>query len=250
MAILLEIVCENSDDCRSAENAGADRIELCSATSLGGLTPSPGSLLTSLQACSIPLACMVRPRAGGFAYSDAELTAMAKDIGWLVKEGASYVVFGVLQPSRDIDVDACARLVDAAEGTPCVFHRAFDLVPTPLKGLETLMGLGFVRVLTSGGKRTAMEGSECLRSLRVASGGRIEIMAGGKVRAENLPQIRDATRCTCFHAAAWRTELDPSIADGVDVSFGDDQSPPERETRVVDEAMVRAMRSACDAPLT
>ena len=185
MKTIIEIVCCSVHDCIDACRAGADRIELCSTIELGGLTPSIGLLETAEQFVPMPIMAMIRPRAGGFCYNDTDFETMLADIQRM--QQADGFVFGCLQPDLTIDVDRCRKLVAAAGKKQKVFHRAFDRVSDPLGAMETLIDLGFTRILTSGLAPTADDGLETLELLRDNAKGRIEIMPGGGVRAVNAP---------------------------------------------------------------
>lgn len=209
LGICVEAVCCSAEDCIEAARAGAGRIELCSAIELGGLTPSLGLLRNAKERCPLPIMAMVRPRPGGFCYSEPEMETMLADLDALDK--ADGFVFGVLTPDRRIDVAQCLRLVEAAGRREKVFHRAFDRVMDPLIGLETLIDLGFTRILTSGLSMTAEHGIEKLKLLIENAAGRIEIMPGGGVRPENVERIL-ATGCTSVHLAPLRDVEDPTAS--------------------------------------
>ena len=234
----LEIVAQSAEDAVAAERSGADRVELVSALSLGGLTPSLGLLQTVRARCALPIAAMLRPRSGGFAYSSHELDAMARDAERFVAEGAQGLVFGVLDARGLIDERANARLV--AQGGEATFHRAFDVLPKPFEALEALIGLGFRRVLTSGGKPSALEGAETIRRLVERADGRIEILAGGGVRASNAAEIVARTGVDQLHSSALEWITDPSPTG---LAFNGPAHPENRYARV-DATAVAAVRAA------
>lgn len=204
---IVEIVCCSLQDCVDAARSGAGRIELCSTIELGGLTPSIGLLNTAKQFVPLPIMAMLRPRSGGFCYSDFEFETMLADCD--VLKQADGFVFGALNPDRTIDEDKCRKLVSAAKAKEKVFHRAFDLVDDPLYSLETLIDLGFTRVLTSGLAPTADDGLETIQLLIENAKGRIEIMPGGGVRAQNVRVIL-SSGCTSVHLAPLREAVDPT----------------------------------------
>ncbi len=168
--ILLEIVVSTVEDCVAAESSGADRIELCAAIGTGGLTPSLGTLIEAKKHVRIPLLAMVRPRAGGFCYSESDFAVMRRDAEALLEHGADGVVVGILHADGHVDTQRCGKLLELAGERQTVFHRAFDVVPDPSRALEELIDLGFTRVLTSGQQKTALEGSDLLRRLIVRAG--------------------------------------------------------------------------------
>jgi copper homeostasis protein len=210
--ILLEIVASTVDDCLAAEGGGADRIELCAAIATGGLTPSLGTLVEAKKRVQIPIAAMVRPRAGGFCYSDGDFATMRRDAELIVDNGADGVVFGILHADGSVDTERCAELIKIAGKEQTVFHRAFDVVPNPSRALEELIDLGFTRVLTSGQQKTAVEGRELIRQLIAQADSRIEVLAGGGVRAHNVRQLVEATRCRQVHMSAFSARIDASTS--------------------------------------
>ena len=233
--MVLEIVAQSVDDARIAAASGADRLELVSALALGGLTPSLGTLEMALASCDLPVMAMLRPRSGGFGYSEGELSAMERDADRFLAAGARGLVFGVLRDGG-IDAKANARLV--AKGGEAVFHRAFDALPDPLDGLERLVDLGFRRILTSGGWGTALDGADAIRRLVERSDGRIEILPGGGVRPENASEILRRTGAVQLHIAGQEWVEDLSAAG---MAFNGSPHPEDRYGRV-DARVVAAMR--------
>lgn len=185
---LLEVCVDDTQGLASAIRGGADRIELCSALALGGLTPSPGLIAAAARA-EIPVFAMIRPRAGGFVYTEDEVEAALVDIGAVGQANLAGIVCGATLPDGQLDRDIIGKFRDAAGGLPMVLHRAFDLSPRLSEGLETAIELGFCRILTSGGALTAIEGREALAALVTQADGRIEIMAGGGVTALNAGDL-------------------------------------------------------------
>lgn len=199
MKCLVESVACSVDDARAARRAGAGRIELCAAIELSGLTPSIGLVQEVLAACDLPVIAMVRPRSGDFVNSDSELATMGRDVEAFVEAGVHGLVFGVLDQAGRVSKEACRRLVEAAHGRETVFHRAFDVTCEPREALDDLMGLGFTRVLTSGQMAKAIEGAPLIRALRDRAAGRIQIMAGGGIRSENVRQVLESAGVDQVH---------------------------------------------------
>jgi copper homeostasis protein len=206
--LLVEAVCCTVDECLEAEANGADRIELCSALVVGGLTPSLGTLIEARAATRLPIVAMVRPREGGFCYSGRELATMRRDAELAVAHGADGIVFGILRSDGTVDSEHCAELVAIARTAApraggrtvqTVFHRAFDEVPDPFAALETLIGLGVTRILTSGRQPTAVAGAALLRQLAERAAGRIEILPGGGVRAANVAELLHVSGLSAVH---------------------------------------------------
>ncbi|MDR6867138.1 copper homeostasis protein [Microbacterium resistens] len=209
MTIALEVAVQDAAGVRVAREIGAARVELAQALPLGGLTPSPATLAQALEASGDDgpeIHVLVRPRAGGFHYDAEELAASVHDIRVAVGNGAAGVVIGALDADGRVDVDALARLRDAADGAPVTLHRAIDVTPDPLAALAAAIDLGFARVLTSGGSSAAIDGLDMLRALVALADGRIQVMAGSGVNAETVAEIA-ATGVDAVHFSAKRTVL-------------------------------------------
>jgi copper homeostasis protein len=213
--ILLEVAVASLDDARVAHAAGADRLELNSALELGGLTPSP-ALIESACALGVPTIVMVRPRPGGFVYSDAEFDTLLRDAEFALRRGAAGVAFGCLRLDRTIDRSRAARIVELAGPAQTVFHRAFDVTPEPFAALETLIELGLTRILTSGQAATALLGASLIKRLIERAGGHIEILPGGGIRAENVDALLAQTAAGQFHGSFSVQRDDPAhpVCDG------------------------------------
>ncbi|PFG40222.1 copper homeostasis protein [Georgenia soli] len=193
----LEITAQDVEGVRVAHTGGAQRVELCQALGLGGLTPSVG--LTELATAVGPeVHVLVRPREGGFSFSATEVSVMVRDVEALVDAGAAGVVIGALEVDGDaLDRHAMKALVRAAEGRPVTVHRCVDVLlgvyrRDPAALVDELGSLGVGRILTSGGAPRALEGLDVLAALARAADGRIEITAGGGVRPEHLPALAAA----------------------------------------------------------
>lgn len=203
--LLLEIAVASVADAQTAVAAGADRLEVCSGLELEGLTPSVGLIREVRAAVEVPIFAMIRPRPGGFCYSAEERRVMGLDIQALLAAGADGVVFGVLSETGSINRAASAELVAMCAGRPAVFHRAIDRVRDQMAALQDVIIAGFARILTSGGAATAEAGAQGIGALIAAAGGRIEIMPGGGVRAENVAGIVRVTGCRQVHAGCRTT---------------------------------------------
>jgi len=243
--ILLEIVASTVTDCLAAESGGADRIELCAAIGTGGLTPSLGTLIEAKKRVRIPLMAMVRPRAGGFCYSEEEFATMRHDAALLVEHGADGIVFGLLHSDGSVDTARCGTLLEKAGSQQTVFHRAFDAVSDPMRALSDLIDLGFTRVLTAGQQKTAQDGRERLRELIVRAAGRIEILPGGGVRSHNVGELVAATGCTQVHLTAFSARCDPSMSNSP-IRFGCLPGAPSPSYECVDREAVWHVRETLD----
>ena len=203
---VLEVCCGSLNSVLAAVEGGAERIELCSALSLDGLTPSIG-LIQEVRRLfpTLKIHVLIRPREGGFVYSEAEVRVMEQDIHEAVAAGASAIVGGALTSANKLDVKATHRLVVASEGLPFTFHRAFDLVPDKSAALRRLSELGVARVLTSGGATTAEAGIPVLRQLVQEASSLhphpVTILPGGGVNHHNVQQIIEATGAIEIHGS-------------------------------------------------
>ena len=230
--VLIEVCVDSLAGLDQAVAGGAGRIELCAALDLGGLTPSAG-LMQAAAGCAVPVMAMMRPRAGGFVWSEAELAAICEDIAAARTAGLAGVVLGASLPDGRLDGAALARMRTAAEGMQTTLHRCFDLVPDPAAALETAIALGFDRVLTSGGAVRAVEGLGMLRALLAQAAGRIGILPGSGITAANAAQFAGfpELHASCSAAGQGVPEL---------VHFGFSSAAP-RETRAdLVAALVRA----------
>lgn len=211
MAILIEVAVSGVEDATTAAAAGADRLELCSALALGGLTPSLGTFQAVKQAVSIPIVTMIRPREGGFVYPASDLAVMERDAELYLSGGAAGIVFGCLTESRRIDIGSIERFVRLARGKQTVFHRAFDLLDDPIQGLEELIGLGVQRVLTSGGQASAPSGASQIARLIERARGRIEILPGGGITEENAAALIQQTGARQVHGTFSQLRRDQAL---------------------------------------
>ncbi|MGD9511256.1 MAG: copper homeostasis protein CutC [Geminicoccaceae bacterium] len=181
----LEVCVAEPDSLAAAVAGGADRIELCAALELGGLTPSPG-MMAAAAAAPVPVYALIRPRAGDFLFDAREVEVMLRDIDAVRAAGLAGVVLGASRPDGRLDLHLLERLIGHARGLGTTLHRAIDLVPDLAAAVEAAVGLGVERVLTSGGVRTAPEGMDNLALAHATANGRLSIMAGAGLRPDNL----------------------------------------------------------------
>ncbi len=186
--ILLEVCVDTPAGLAAAIAGGADRIELCAALALQGLTPAPGLMAIAAQA-PIPIYPMIRPRNGDFCYDAGDLDAIRRDIDAVRAYGLAGVVIGANLPDGQLDLPALEQLVAHAQGLGLTLHRSFDLVPDQAVALEAAVALGFERILTSGGALTAEAGAEAIAALVEQAAGRIAILAGAGVRPSNVADL-------------------------------------------------------------
>jgi copper homeostasis protein len=198
--LLLEITVETLETAVAAEHGGADRIELCSELAVGGLTPDFGLLRQVRESIGIPVFVMIRPRAGNFVYSEAEFERMSEAISAAKSAGASGIVLGLLTMGGRVDVERTVELARMAMPTPVTFHRAFDECADLPEALEDVVQTGATRILTSGGKKSAMEGAAQLAALVKAAGERLTIIPGAGITSQNIVELARVTAAREFHA--------------------------------------------------
>jgi copper homeostasis protein len=233
--MLLEVCVEDIAGLNAAVKGGGDRIELCSALAVGGLTPSAG-LMTAAARMPIPAYAIIRPRAGSFVYSADELEIMKSDIDAARNAGLPGVVLGASRPDGRLDFDALAALTAHADGLGKTLHRAFDLVPDVDEAVNMAVSLGFERILTSGGAKTAAEGVAMLEQAIAAAAGRISIMPGSGVTLATVGQLWPRLDIGEIHAScsASVSETDERI---IALGFS---TPSVRRT---DAATVKALKA-------
>ncbi|MBO3697068.1 copper homeostasis protein CutC [Roseivirga sp. E12] len=199
--IKLEICASSIESALNAQNAKADRVELCSELSVGGITPSKGMIQMARELLDIPLYVLIRPRSGDFHYSIMELEIMKEDIAFCAEIGCNGVVIGALTEDRRIDEAKTMLLMQEAGFMDVTFHKAFDEVQNQFEALDTLKEMGVQRVLTSGGAETALMGMDTLGELIDEADDEIIVMPGGGVRPENIEQLK-GLGATEYHSAA------------------------------------------------
>ena len=222
----VEVCCSSLSEVREAVAGGARRVELCAAITCGGVTPSHATIKCITEAAlDIDINVLIRPREGGFHYSDEEVDVMCHDIEFCRRMGVHGVVIGALTQDGEIDIEACRRMVKAASDLSITFHRAFDVCVEPLQALEQIIALGCDRLLTSGQKPSAEQGAERIAELISHAAGRIIIMPGAGITPQNIAYIEQKTAATEFHSTAAVDDADYAYR-GADVSFA---AYPDRE---------------------
>lgn len=240
--MLLEICCGSAEDAIEAASGGADRVELCSALFLGGLTPSLGSLLHAKQHAQIPVMAMNRPREAGFCYSATEFAVMERDADLLLEHGADGIVFGILNDDGTVDIERTRAFRNRIGSGQAVFHRAFDVTPDPFRALDELIDLGITRVLTSGQKNGAPQGAALIKRLIDHAQGRIEVLPGAGIGLDNVRELVAVTGCTQIHMTAFAERHDTSTQANPDIKFGSEAGPSESTFAITDRALVRRMK--------
>jgi copper homeostasis protein len=198
---IIEIATTDYISTLNAVEGGADRIELCSALSEGGTTPSYGLIKICREGFSLPIFPIIRPRSGDFLYNDEEYHIMLNDILIARQFGCEGVVLGLLKKDGRIDIERTSKLVEAAYPMEVSFHRAFDRCLEPFEAMEQLIEIGCQRILTSGQKPAAPDGADLIAELVRVAGERIIIMPGSGVRKENIRSLQKKTGAIEFHSS-------------------------------------------------
>lgn len=232
----LEIAVQDPEGIRTAHGSGADRIELCQALVTGGLTPSLG-LMKQARDSGVEFRALIRPRSGGYRYTAAELATAADDVSAAVDAGASGVIIGALTEDG-LDQAALTALAAAARGRTVIVHRCVDVLlgsgaVTPADLVSQLRDLGMDGVLTSGGAPRAVDGIPVISELAAAAEGQLEIVAGGGLRAAQIPAF-EGLGIHAIHMSA---------------SIAVDAGPPgpgggDHQIRVTDPEQVAAAKAA------
>ena len=245
MERIVEICTGSYQDCLDAYHGGAKRVELNSALSVGGLTPSVAVLRQVKRDTDLKVICMVRPRAAGFCYEPEDVRIMMEDARILLEEGADGIAFGFLTPDAQVEKGATARMCDLIHsfGKEAVFHRAFDVCADPFAAMDILIACGIDRLLTSGQQEKAAQGVSLIRMLQARFHAHIEILAGSGVNAGNARQLMAATGIHQVHSSCKTFSPDPTTRKGP-VSYAYLSGPHEDEYDVVSEELVRQLVQA------
>lgn len=238
MNFKLEICVDNVQSAIDAQNAGADRVELCDNLAEGGTTPSYGTILTARKNLNIKLHVIIRPRGGDFLYTPQEYEIMLRDIEMCGELGADGIVLGILNADGTIDTERTIGLVKAASPMDVTFHRAFDMCSDPVKGLEDIILTGATRILTSGQKRSVPQGVELIRKLVSQAGERIIIMPGSGLDESNIA-MAVATGAMEFHLTGRKVVESSMIFRRDGIPMGGVPDIPEFSRKVADPEKIR-----------
>ncbi len=239
----LEICLDSVESAIAAAGGGAERIELCSALSEGGITPSTGLISAVRQATRIQLYVIIRPRGGNFVYSGPELEVMRRDIVAAKAHGVDGVVLGALNADDTVDQPHTRQLIELARPLQVTFHRAFDLCRDSDTALEDVIACGADRVLTAGGRSDAVRGLNTIANLQRRANGRIRIMAGGGIRIGNVRKIASRTGVYEVHSSLSAKVKSAAFDGGADGG----ELPDGFARFVVKEDDVRAFKSLLQA---
>jgi copper homeostasis protein len=184
--VFFELCAETLEAARTAQSGGADRVELCADLPCGGITPDADVMELTARSLAIPVHILIRPRAGNFVFSAAEYDLMKSQIEQARQTGASGVALGVLLADGMVDVERSRELVELARPMDVTFHRAFDETRDLCEALEQVVETGADSLLTSGGAADVLSGADFISMLRQQAAGRIQLIAGGGLRLENV----------------------------------------------------------------
>ncbi|MBS6869520.1 MAG: copper homeostasis protein CutC [Firmicutes bacterium] len=199
MGYTLECCVDSVESAIAAKKGGADRIELCSALVIGGLSPSQALYRKIREQVDLPIRVLLRPRFGDFCYTDFEHEIIKEEIRSFRKLGADGIVIGTMKPDGTLNVEQMKKLIEEAQGMSVTLHRAFDMCKNPFMALEEARKLGINTILTSGQKNTCIDGVELLKELVEKAQGETEILVGGGVDASVLPVLAEKTKAKAYH---------------------------------------------------
>lgn len=242
--VRFEVCVDGADGVLAAQAAGADRVELCSALSEGGLTPSAGLLATVLDVATIDVNVLIRPRGGDFIYDRHEIRAMRRDIEAVAAAGAHGIVIGALTEDGDVDAAVCRELLSDAGGLSVTFHRAFDLARHPREALAAVLDLGADRLLTSGQEASAVDGAPLIAALVAAAADRLIVMPGGGVAAGNVKRLLEVTGASEVHFSARTTVDSPARHRNPRVITGSTAGANEYTRRRTSQAAIESLIAA------
>ena len=245
--ILIEVCCGSAEDVIEAFHAGADRVELNSDLFHGGLTPTLGALRVAKRETPLPVMTMIRPREGGFCYTETEFQVCLEDAGLMLEHGADGLVFGFLHENGQINRERTRRLAEMAleKGKEAVFHRAIDVVPDWKEAIDLLAELKVTRILTSGQEPDVQDGTDTVREMIAYAAGRIQILLGAGVTRKNMARILSETGAEQLHITAHRLCFDRSTENRPSIFYGGCLYPPEDRFQLLDRRVIESMTGFC-----
>ena len=215
-------VCSNSiESVIIANNAGADRIELCSGLSVGGLSPSKGLIKLALKKSKIPIHCLIRPREGHFIYNKNDFETILYDVRYMKKMGVAGIVVGMINEDHDVNSEQLNEVIKEASGLEITFHRAFDCLKDPKKNILKLSSMGVSRILTSGRSKSAITGINNLIKWKLLSNNLIEIQPGGGINLKNIMNFKDAGFSSIHLSGTINSIWNQSYPKNIDKTFYD-----------------------------
>ena len=213
MANILEVCVDSYASAMAAIAGGADRLELCSALAVGGLTPSPALLRQIREVSNIPVRCLMRTRGGDFLYTPEEIRQMAMEISMLKEAGADGFVIGCLDADGDLDPAAMKPLLESANGMGLTLHRCIDVSRDPCETYRAAAAMGIDTILTSGGAGNCLKGMETIRQLSALrdEGNGPEVLIGAGVKASVIAEFLDKVPgARAFHMSG-KTEVESGM---------------------------------------
>jgi copper homeostasis protein len=246
-AMDLEVCIDSVESAIAAERGGAKRVELCSDLLEGGITPGAGLIDCVRRHIAIGLYVMIRPRGGDFCYTDLEFEVMEEEISHARRMGADGIVLGLLDELGHVDTERTRKLVELAHPLDVTFHRAIDMTPDLPAAVEEVIATGATRILTSGGAPSAQRGMAEIARMVEAARGRVAVMAGGGITAENIAAIANGTGAVEFHSSARTAFPSPVRFRKQGLAMGDLRDREYRRFTVLEES-VRALLGALPVP--
>ncbi len=243
---ILECCVDSAESALAAKKGGADRLELCSALVIGGLSPSIALFQKIRELMDIRIHVLLRPRFGDFCYTENEHDIIRNEIRMFREAGAQGVVIGSLKPDGSLDMHQMRELITEAKGMSVTLHRAFDMCRDPFETLEQAKELGINTILTSGQKNSCMDGAELLEELVRASAGQVDILLGAGINAEVIPQLYAQTGATSYHMSGKIIEESSMYYRRKDVNMGI-ASMSEYEIWRTSEEKIRAAKSVLES---
>lgn len=239
----IEICVDSVKSCINAEKGRADRLELCGNMFEGGTTPSFGVLKLAREKVNAPIYAMVRPRGGDFCYDDIEFEIMKKEIKLMKELKIDGIVFGILTKDGNVDKERCTELLELWGSGKATFHRAIDVSCDLNKACETIISIGFERILTAGGEANVMSGIIKLKELVEKYNDKIIIMPGSGINERNIEYIRDVVKANEYHMTANKIVNSLMEYKNENVFMGTVLTPPEFSIKYTDENKVKTIIS-------
>ena len=234
----VEICASSLLSVKNAISARADRVELCSAFKLGGITPSTGLIKEAIKLDKIPIHCLIRPREGDFFYDSSEIKIIKNDILIAKEFGCSGVVLGCLNNDYSLDLKTLQSFIDLAYPMEISFHRAFDLVKEPFEAMHQLIKLGFNRILSSGQKETAELGIDLLKDLKNKSNGQIAIMPGAGINIENCLRFKKE-KFEAIHFSGWKSFINENSSNNFDKLKSFDTEIGHSDRKIIEDIILK-----------
>jgi copper homeostasis protein len=239
---LVEVCCGSTEDALQAAKGGADRVELCSNLFQGGLTPTLGSFRTIKRNSDIKVNVMIRPREGGFLYTEKEWETALEDARIFAAEGADGLVCGMLNEDGTVDMERTKQIVEIAGDIPVTFHRAIDVVPDWKEAIDQLVACGVKKILTSGQNANVLLGLDTVKEMVDYAGDRLVVMPGAGITPDTAMEVAKRTGCTEMHVYFVKTYQDFSTKNNRSIFFGSALYPSETTYPVIDADQLKQIR--------